>query len=236
MTAKTAGYTGVDVLEALAAAKNYNACLVRQTRRFLDSEKRILDLGAGVGTFSKLFRSAGYDVTCIEPDPGMAELLKKEKFEVMADISEVPDESLPAIYTFNVLEHVKDDSELIQQIYRKLEPGGKLIIYVPAMRLLWSSFDDKVCHFRRYGKKELAQKLQKAGFLNSRLSYADSLGVLAGLLYRYFMDKGDGFVSPRAITFYDRYLFPLSQTGDILGRFLAGKNLWAFAQKAMLSE
>ena len=55
-------YTGVDVLETLDRATNYNSLLLDL---ILDSSvdcKRMLDFGAGIGTFAKLLRNRGVDV------------------------------------------------------------------------------------------------------------------------------------------------------------------------------
>jgi 2-polyprenyl-3-methyl-5-hydroxy-6-metoxy-1,4-benzoquinol methylase len=61
-------YSGVDILEALESAHNYNDYLTRLIRESTEA-KDLIDFGAGIGTFSKRLRMAGYHVKCIEPDP-----------------------------------------------------------------------------------------------------------------------------------------------------------------------
>ena len=61
-------YSGVDIPEALESAHNYNDYLTRLIRESAEATD-LIDFGAGIGTFSKRLRMAGYHVKCIEPDP-----------------------------------------------------------------------------------------------------------------------------------------------------------------------
>ena len=61
-------YSGVDILESLESAHNYNDYLTRLIRESAESTD-LIDFGAGIGTFSKRLRTVGYNVTCVEPDP-----------------------------------------------------------------------------------------------------------------------------------------------------------------------
>jgi 16S rRNA A1518/A1519 N6-dimethyltransferase RsmA/KsgA/DIM1 with predicted DNA glycosylase/AP lyase activity len=56
--------------------------------------KDLTDFGAGLGTFSKRLRTAGYQVTCIEPDPLQRERLEEQGFDTFASITSVPDDSV----------------------------------------------------------------------------------------------------------------------------------------------
>ena len=60
-------YSGVDLLQALESAHNYNDYLIGLVRQAANS-RDLIDFGAGIGTFSKRLREAGYHVVCIEPD------------------------------------------------------------------------------------------------------------------------------------------------------------------------
>ena len=102
-------YTGVDILETLDRATNYNSLLLDL---ILDSSgdcKRMLDFGAGIGTFAKRLRNKGVDVVCIEPDPLLANGLVRDGFLTFNELDEVPDGSFDFVFTLNVLEHIEDD-------------------------------------------------------------------------------------------------------------------------------
>jgi hypothetical protein len=65
-------YTGLDVLETLDRATNYNSLLLDLIVASSGDYGRMLDFGAGIGTFAKLLRNKGVDVVCVEPDALLA--------------------------------------------------------------------------------------------------------------------------------------------------------------------
>ena len=69
-----------------------------------------------------------------------------------------------AILAFEVLEHVQDDKGLLNQMYELLEPGGCMLVSVPAHQARFSSWDAAVGHVRRYERDELLGRLVEAGF------------------------------------------------------------------------
>jgi SAM-dependent methyltransferase len=64
----------------------------------------------------------------------------------------------------NVLEHVEDDDKALAEAYNMLENDGLLIIEVPAGKFLYDDYDRQLLHYRRYGLKEITNKLLKNGF------------------------------------------------------------------------
>ncbi len=225
-------YTGTNQLEVLAHIENYNEFLTNLVAHRTSPARPgpVVDFGAGIGTFARKLRNQSYAIECVEIDPVLASRLSADGFEVKPSLKAYPDSSLSVIYTFNVLEHIEDDENVLRELWGKLAPGGQLIIYVPANRFLWTSLDDSVCHFRRYGRKELRRKLLTAGFNAPSVHYADSLGALASLVYK-LMDPGDGRIDQGKALFYDRWIFPVSRRLDTLFRHITGKNLVAFATR-----
>jgi putative flippase GtrA/SAM-dependent methyltransferase len=220
-------YSGLENLEAMENAHNYNAHLRGLVERHAVAGRR-LDFGAGSGTFAKAIAAAGHDLVCVEPDQTLRAELTEAGLDAVAALDAVPRGSIDYVYTLNVLEHVEDDVGALVGLNAALVPGGRLLIYVPAFELLYSAMDRRVGHFRRYRKQMLAEKLAKAGFIVRRARYVDSLGFLASLVYKAVGDDS-GVVSARSVGFYDRWLFPLSRAADLLlGRFV-GKNLLVVA-------
>lgn len=68
------------------------------------------------------------------------------------------------IGAFDVLEHIKEDERVIENVYGALKPGGKFLVSVPQYQFLWSQVDVRAHHQRRYSRSELHRKLVKAGF------------------------------------------------------------------------
>lgn len=222
-------YSGVDLLQALEGAHNYNNYLTGLVRQAAPS-RELIDFGAGIGTFSKRLREAGYDVVCIEPDASQRKRLLEQGFTAFPDIESVPDESAAYIFSLNVFEHIEDDELAIRRIWKKLKAGGTLFLYVPAFPCLWSSLDDQVCHHRRYTRTTLGDLVEQAGFVIETLRYADSLGFLATLVFR-LSRRGAETLTPGSIGFYDRWIFPPSRVLDLLCNRLFGKNVFVLCRK-----
>jgi SAM-dependent methyltransferase len=225
-------YTGLDILQALEGARNYNALLTQLVVAHTVGVRRLLDFGAGIGTFSKLLRSRGYLLTCIEPDRYLAGHLEKEGFETYADLSPINDGSVEFAFSLNVFEHIRDDAGALAELTRKLADGGMLFLYVPAFECLWTSLDDKVEHQRRYTKYTLKRLVLSQGLEVLSIAYADSLGFAAALLFKA-LGNNAGRLTPKSIRFYDRLLMPVSRMLDHVCHPIVGKNVWALCRKPL---
>jgi len=222
-------YSGVDILEALESANNYNDYLTRLIRESAES-KDLIDFGAGIGTFSRRLRMAGYHVKCIEPDPVQRQKLEQQGFETLEDITGVADNSTSFIFSLNVFEHIEDDSVAIREIWQKLKPGSTLLIYVPAFECLWSSLDDKLCHHRRYTKTTLRRLVEQEGFVIEDVRYADCLGFIAALVFRA-LNRSASVLTATSISFYDHWVFTPSRVLDKLFDRWFGKNVYVLCRK-----
>lgn len=222
------GYTGTDNLKVMAEAINYNGFLLSLIRNQLRQDLRVLDIGAGIGTFAKALRDDGHDVLCFEPDPKQAEYIQSTGIPVARALEDIECSSLDFIYSLNVLEHIEDDLGTLKQWFHLLKPGGQMLVYVPAFQLLYSSMDRKVGHFRRYTKNDLMAKSRAAGFNIVSARYADSLGFLATVVFK-LSNNDSGDINRRALVMYDRYIFPLSKLLDLLLGSMLGKNVYLVA-------
>ncbi|HUJ79955.1 MAG TPA: class I SAM-dependent methyltransferase [Nitrospiria bacterium] len=217
-------YSGTDNLEVLKEAVNYNAFLKREIVRHGDGARTALDFGAGNGLFPSALRETGVKVICVEPDPDLAGRLKAMGFETHTRIDDVAPASLEYVYSLNVLEHINDDLGALRELYFRLKPGGRLFLYVPAFPVLFSSMDRKVGHVRRYTKAPAVRLVRAAGFEVRHAAYADSLGFVAAMLFK-FIGNREGTLNPTAVKIYDTIVFPVSRLCDRLVGGLFGKNL-----------
>jgi SAM-dependent methyltransferase len=221
-------YSGVDNLEVMSEAENYNRYLLGLVRGHAPSGGRVLDFGAGSGQFALPLAELGFDVTALEPDELLLGRLRG-RIAAVADPDELADRSFQCIYTLNVLEHIKDDVAALRRLRSKLASGGILLIYVPAFPVLYTSMDAKVGHLRRYTRQTLMTAVREAGFAVESCSYVDSLGFFATLLFKVG-DKGAGDINRRALRLYDRAIFPVSRLIDRVTRRWFGKNLLLIAR------
>ena len=227
-------YTGCDNLEAMAEAKNYNDFLielVEKAKLCVDTrEPRILDFGAGSGTYADMLLEKGSKVDCLEPDLVLQKILKKKKYSVLTDIKDLKPNTYDVIYSLNVFEHIKDDESVVGLLKTALKPGGILLVYVPAFQLLYSAMDRKVEHQRRYRKERLRNFANNANLEILELSYYEPVGFAASLFYKIFGGK-DGVLSPESVKFYDSYAFPISKFLQPATKYFFGKNLLMLARK-----
>ncbi len=66
---------------------------------------------------------------------------------------------------FDVLEHLDDDMATLRFLHSVLDPGGVLILTVPAHPFLFDEMDVLAHHRRRYRLPEIREKLERAGFV-----------------------------------------------------------------------
>jgi len=81
----------------------------------------------------------------------------------LCPLEEVPLGELGGIGLFDVIEHLRDDGAALAAAGRYLRSGGVLLVTVPAHRWLWSPLDEAAGHQRRYGRRELLNRLSAAG-------------------------------------------------------------------------
>lgn len=217
-------YTGVDNLEVMQEAVNYNRYLLDTVRRYAPAAGKVLDFGAGSGQFAGPLAELGMDITALEPDQQLQHRLRAKGLRAVGSIQDLPDGAFDYIYTLNVLEHIEDDVAALRSLHAKLTARGKLLIYVPAFPVLYTSMDAKVGHVRRYTRGTLTSRVAAAGFHIERIAYADSIGFFATLLFKALGDE-HGNVSVGALKFYDRLVFPISRALDRLAQRWFGKNL-----------
>jgi SAM-dependent methyltransferase len=227
-------YTGVDNLEVMRLARNYNRHLCRLVALHDPADGPVIDFGAGLGAFSGCALGDRSRVLCIEPDHTLSAHLREEGYSVSEDTLPVQDGSVAFIFSLNVQEHISDDAAAVQDLARKLQPGGRLMLYLPAFPVLYSSMDRKVGHYRRYTRAALTTLLAEAGFRVLIAHYEDALGFFATLVFKFVDRRGGGDINGPALVFYDRWIFPVSRfISRFFGRWI-GKNLLIVAEKPAL--
>ena len=73
------------------------------------------------------------------------------------------EEEFDVIGAFDVLEHVAEDVEVLAEMRKATAPGGGIVVTVPQHPFLWSVADDRAGHVRRYRRRDLVQKVRRAG-------------------------------------------------------------------------
>ncbi len=202
-------------LAAMAAAGNYYRWIFNQFRPFIG--RRILEVGAGLGTFSSHLLDCQPDqLWLIEPAPNLVTHLQARFVSYttvrvlqgdLLDAQEVlASNVVDTIISVNVLEHIEDDQSALQIMKELLSNKGHLLLFVPALPCLYNSLDAAFGHHRRYRKQDLMHKLTAAGLLPIHSRYVNMIGML-GWWYSGAVRKQRN-LSVSAVGFYDRYVIP----------------------------
>jgi ubiquinone/menaquinone biosynthesis C-methylase UbiE len=139
------------------------------------------------------------------------------------------------IIASDILEHIKEDSKAIEEYQRILKKGGKLIVFVPAFRFLWSEHDEICHHFRRYKKQELKElisnklQIKRISFWNFTLFPIISI---VKIIYSIINKKSDQLYKTNPIS--NKILYYLLKTeNQILKKinFPFGISLFCLSEK-----
>jgi SAM-dependent methyltransferase len=130
--------------------------------------RRVLNAGAGQGTFSLSLAERGFEVTSADASPAAVEVLEaRVGGEVAkADVTDLPfgDETFDAAVLGEVLEHIPNDVAAVREVARVLRPEGVLAVSVPADPSRFGPSDRWAGHVRRYTKEQLVGACEQGGF------------------------------------------------------------------------
>jgi SAM-dependent methyltransferase len=138
----------------------------------------VLDAGCGSGrTLEELARYG--DVHGIELDEGAASVARERGCgEVLVGrLEELPwgDGYFDLITCLDVIEHTPDDRVTLRELRRVCEPGGFLLVTVPAYQGLWSTHDVANHHYRRYSRGRLRAAAEESGWRVRRMTSFNGL-------------------------------------------------------------
>ena len=128
----------------------------------------VLEAGCGMGAMAWRFASR-FDYRGYEPDPtsyaeAAARLARLGKGDVRNEpVPDEPDRSFDMLVAFEVLEHIEDDQATLRSWVRWLNPGGHVVISVPAHPDRFGPCDEMAGHCRRYERDSMTTLLRSAG-------------------------------------------------------------------------
>ena len=182
-------YTGKE-LEAFDKATIWRKYIYFLIKKYL--KKKILEVGAGIGSFTKNYIDASKEITLTELDTYNFNFLKDNfkdsNVEILKDPINKINGNFENILYLNVLEHIKEDVEEVDQALEKVVPGGHLIILVPAHQELYGNLDEAVGHFRRYNIN-FFKNLNLKNAEIKKLYYLDMAGYFLFFLNNFFFKK-----------------------------------------------
>lgn len=151
----------------------------------LDRRDLLIDAGCGTGTFlvemARRCRVLGLDD--FEESLALArprvEAAGGEVRRSGLDRVELPDGCAAVVTLLDVLEHLDDDASALREMLRLVRGGGVVVITVPALRWLWSDWDEALHHRRRYHRGDLVALCRQPGAELVHVAYFNSLALPA---------------------------------------------------------
>ena len=133
----------------------------------------VLDVGAGIGWFSKwLIKNGGVaEAICVDPGYRIPDQTVDFMGGRLRFVQSVEETDADVILLMDVLEHVDDDVAVLKQYWDLARPGTTFIITVPAFNFMWSAHDDFLEHRRRYTIGSLRKTIQGVGATPQSLHY-----------------------------------------------------------------
>jgi SAM-dependent methyltransferase len=146
-----------------------NRLIVSTFRRHFPEARSFLEIGCGSGIVLAALRESfpGIRLVGSELYAEGLEIARRRLPDV--ELVELDARDLPyvgefdVVGAFDVLEHIDEDEAVLAQMVRAARPGGGVVVLVPQHRWLWSEHDEIVEHRRRYTRKELLSKAERAG-------------------------------------------------------------------------
>jgi len=231
-------YLGTE-LDLFAMAFSWKTYVKREVGQYIKGH--VLEVGAGIGETTKALKNGHEESwTCLEPDRSLAERIPATLDNKVCGQCEVPqvivgdidhpecNRNYDTILYIDVLEHIENDELEIIKAARKLKKNGCLVVLAPAHQFLYSPFDAKIGHFRRYHRKRLIA-IRPVDTKLLRVRYLDSVGCLASLGNKIIL-RAD-IPTKNQIILWDQWMVPLSRIFDSAFGYKIGKSIYIVWQK-----
>lgn len=206
-----------ETLDVLAMAKNYNQWIFDSFSAYLGDS--VLEIGCGIGTYTEMFLQHASHVTALDTMPDYVRTLQQKVKAPSGKILDARCQNVletteglgkyDSIVMLNVLEHIQDDLGTLQTLRGLLNPGGRLILLVPALQFLYSDYDRAVHHYRRYDKTRLNSLLTGSGYAVSSLKYFNLIGIF-GWWFNFCLSRKTE-MSPGSVSVFEK-LVPVVRT------------------------
>jgi SAM-dependent methyltransferase len=176
----------------------------------------VVEVGAGLGEFASQVNGLERHVVTDADPAAVASMAARfaTRPEVEARVLDLAGpvevgERVEAVLAINVLEHIEDDAEALRRMASLLQPGGRVVIWVPGYMQLYGEFDRTVGHVRRYTPTTLRAAFERAGL---RPLEVKPVNLLGGLAWWLMVRRGGvGGQRPRLVRTYDRFVVPATR-------------------------
>jgi len=187
----------IDVIFKDKPYTNYPKQLTRYLFELCEMKKgsKLLELGSGRGEQLQEFFNLGLNVTGADISPRAKDFLKDIPI-IECDINnKLPfeDNSFDFVYSKSLISHLINPSFFMQETYRVLKPGGKLISLVPDWESQYKKMYDDYTLIRPFTKQSLSDIQSSVGYENVFVEHFRQLPIV----WKYaFLNIPMKFLSP----------------------------------------
>ena len=177
---------GYETLRRMASVAHYNQWIYDELAPF--AGQRVLEVGCGIGNMTEYFQDREVLVG-IDRLPASV-TITSQRFRHVDHVhilqGDITDPQLvprlrpygfDTVICINVLEHIQDDVTALMHMREVLQPGGRVLLLVPAGRYMYGTLDEALGHYRRYEAADLAQRLAQAELHPLKLQYMNLAGI-----------------------------------------------------------
>ncbi len=149
--------------------------VLKQIKKYFNTEgASILDIGCGPGGMLNDLQAFG-KVFGIDSSFKSIKFCREKSYlnTCNSNVENLPfeDSSFSAVLMLDVLEHVNNDKEVLDEAVRVCKPGGLIFLTVPAFQFLWGNIDIVTHHKRRYTVNDLKMLAETSGLHIVKASY-----------------------------------------------------------------
>ena len=177
----------------------------------------LLEVGSGLGHFSQQFADRLEYLAVSDNDQYCLSQLKT-RYDGRDDV-DVLELALPGrvnvrravdtVVMMNVLEHIADDVGALRDLASCVEPGGRIVVWVPGYMALYGRFDRQVGHCRRYTPTTLSRAIVAAGL---SIEVCKPVNFLGGIAWWLTVRRlGVAHLNPRHASLYDVMVVPVTK-------------------------
>lgn len=158
-----------------------NRLIAWALRRYFARAQSLLEIGCGTGFVMAGIAGALPGIKIAASEAHVSGLRFAAQRVPGAHLMQMDARAVPfaaefdVVAAFDVIEHIEDDRAVLREMHRAARPGGGILLTVPQHPWLWSEFDARARHVRRYTARDLREKVLSAGFEIVRMTAFVSL-------------------------------------------------------------
>jgi SAM-dependent methyltransferase len=226
--------------DSMEFANNYNNWILSKFDKYVGNT--LLEIGTGQGNFKKYLKNKVQNYVSVDIDE---QVIKRAKvrdpngnYEV-ADISKSEIFSLKDKYAFdsiiciNVLEHVPDHVNGLNNMLKLLKQGGYLLLYVPSFMHLYNDLDKLAGHLRRYEKKDILNLIENSSDYEIITNeYFNPIGAIGWWLNKLKSHQNINSKNVNSqVLIFDKYVVPISKLVNPIFKRFWGQSLYCIIKK-----